>query len=82
MVFAVIVCMVVRTLFPLVLELALGCPACEPAPLNVHGFGGFLLHCCKHESFFSDVVGDDNGAWLAVFISSRVILSGMACLQL
>ena len=41
MVFTVIVCIVVRTLFQLVLKLVLGGPVFEPVPSYVDGFGGF-----------------------------------------
>ena len=80
MMFAVIVCTVVRTLFPLVLELVLGGSTFKPVPLYVNGFEGFWLHYCKHESFYSAVVDDDDGACLVVSLSKE-ILNGMACLQ-
>ena len=66
MAFAVIVCIVVRSLFPLVVELVLGGSAFKPMPSHVHGFEDIRLHCVKREAFHGDVVCGDNGAWFAV----------------
>ena len=75
--FAVIVCMVVRTLFPLVAKLVLGSPSVKPV-----GFGGFFrLHCVKHGPFMMmlSMMTMVHGWQWSIYLSTS--WSEIACLQ-